>query len=411
MKKRIFTLFALAIMLGSVFSIAKAQIKIDSVTIYNGCSVNGKIYEESSLVPSLYIRVVATSQPTQDTVINITTGGATDYLGFPTSVLVKRADLAGPFAPNDTLIIKLQGNEKWNMPNDVSGTAGSISAAFKGDYTPVKYQTYADTSFMFYNMPQVSIKFYTPTVNYPGKITLSMAGGDDPENYSRYIWYTWANTSTTPEVFTQEFTDYEIENLEWNDTIWVTGPCGQTIAIPLEERIYNPEVPGKPILRAVSIQRMQDAYYVGVPLGTIYVASATDLTFNVVPTGENVGLAPVLKTNRKAEEVLGQTWTRQRNADGSYTVVIKTVQEPFTVGFDFNEDVANENVVDNNSVWSANGQLYVTSAIAANAKVYTVAGALVKTVTLTAGETVSTSLSSGLYIVTLNDNSYKVVVQ
>jgi hypothetical protein len=122
-------------------------------------------------------------------------------------------------------------------------------------------------------------------------------------------------------------------------------------------------------------------------------------------------MAPVLKTNRKAPEVIGQTWIRTKNDDGSYTIVIKAVKEPFTVGFDFEKEDVGNDVADGNSVWGANGQLYVTSAVAAAAKVYSVAGALVKTVSLAAGETVSTSLPAGLYIVALNDSSYKVVIQ
>ena len=421
MKKRIFTLFALGIVLSSVFSAVKAQgIYIDSVTVYTGGCSNEGIYEsyqvnndgtiDDSNAPVLYGRIIIpmTVAIPRDTTITIDASGAAQYLNFPTSYVLKKR--AANMLQNDTVSFTLRGDAVWeDMPSSANGTSGTITTMFDTISASKK-----DTSFVFYNMPQVDITFYSPTIQFPGRLKLSMSGGADPSSYTRYIIYYngGESYSTQPEVFGVDFAESEIDLLEWTDTIWVENGC-QTIAVPLSQRINpGPDPDPNPVLRSVTFLKMQNAHYVGVQVGTVNLASTKDFTFKVVLTGDNVGMVPVLKTTRKAPEVLGQTWTCTKDADNTYIIVIKKIQEPFTVSFDFEEGgVGNEDIADGNSIWSANGQLYVTSAVAANAKVYSVAGALVKTVALAAGETASASLPTGLYIVTLNNNSYKVVVQ
>jgi hypothetical protein len=60
-------------------------------------------------------------------------------------------------------------------------------------------------------------------------------------------------------------------------------------------------------------------------------------------------------------------------------------------------------------VWSSGGQLYIAAASAGRAQVYTVAGQLMATVALAAGETVATPLPPGVYIVAAEGKTWKVI--
>ena len=73
----------------------------------------------------------------------------------------------------------------------------------------------------------------------------------------------------------------------------------------------------------------------------------------------------------------------------------------------------NSNVeADGTSIYTERETLYVTSPTANTAKVYNVSGVLVRTLTLSAGETVRTALPAGFYVVALgNGNTHKVIVK
>jgi hypothetical protein len=60
-------------------------------------------------------------------------------------------------------------------------------------------------------------------------------------------------------------------------------------------------------------------------------------------------------------------------------------------------------------VWSSGGQLYIAAASAGRAQIYTVAGQLMKTVALVAGETVATPLPPGVYIVVAEGKTWKAI--
>jgi hypothetical protein len=63
------------------------------------------------------------------------------------------------------------------------------------------------------------------------------------------------------------------------------------------------------------------------------------------------------------------------------------------------------------SVYSAGNSIYITSAMASTASVYSVTGALIKTITLRTGETGIVDTQAGIYIVALNKKAYKVIVK
>jgi hypothetical protein len=62
------------------------------------------------------------------------------------------------------------------------------------------------------------------------------------------------------------------------------------------------------------------------------------------------------------------------------------------------------------NVWSSGGQLYIAAATNGAAQVYAVSGQLLKTVTLTAGQTTATPLPRGVYIVATGGKTWKVIL-
>jgi hypothetical protein len=62
-------------------------------------------------------------------------------------------------------------------------------------------------------------------------------------------------------------------------------------------------------------------------------------------------------------------------------------------------------------VWSSGGQLYIAAASAGRAQIYTVAGQLMATVALAAGETIVTPLPPGVYIVAAEGRTWKAVIR
>jgi hypothetical protein len=71
---------------------------------------------------------------------------------------------------------------------------------------------------------------------------------------------------------------------------------------------------------------------------------------------------------------------------------------------------ANTVVASTTGVWSVSGRLYITAPQSGTAQVYSLTGALVKTVVVSAGETTVTPLSRGIYVVKTNGKTVKVMV-
>jgi hypothetical protein len=131
------------------------------------------------------------------------------------------------------------------------------------------------------------------------------------------------------------------------------------------------------------------------PAGSYSLPSGGDFTFTLRPSSSLAGLAPSVTTGRASDAEGGVTCTP--NADGSYTVVIRSVRQLLTVGIAF---IPSDAVtVQGSSVWSSGGRLHIVVARPVEARILTLSGILVKTLRLAAGETVTDTLPSGIYIV------------
>lgn len=108
---------------------------------------------------------------------------------------------------------------------------------------------------------------------------------------------------------------------------------------------------------------------------------------------------PVVKANGK--EILP-------DSKGRY--VVKNVKTNITItvsGIVKDDPTANLEIQGSLKVWGADGHLHILSSKVGEARVITYSGQLYKIITLTGGETI-TSLPSGIYIVRIDGQSYKI---
>ncbi|MDR1747219.1 MAG: hypothetical protein LBR49_08120 [Tannerella sp.] len=155
--------------------------------------------------------------------------------------------------------------------------------------------------------------------------------------------------------------------------------------------------------RQVLLPAVEGITGIDKPLGYVHYTTAdkpNEFTFTV-----NTGGKKVIVTADNGAIVADPV----KNADGTYTVTVKNItKQPTTITVKF--DTSAE-VLEGAKVWSSAGQLYVSAVKAGAAKVYSISGALIKSIAVAAGETSATALPSGFYIVTLDGKATKVAVE
>ncbi|MDR2120206.1 MAG: T9SS type A sorting domain-containing protein [Tannerella sp.] len=247
------------------------------------------------------------------------------------------------------------------------------------------------------------MKYEAPTPDYDGSAELSIVGGSSQLQYLlgngkwEYVYTaglqgeTW-NPNADSIV---PFTATQISNFP--DVIYFKEPNTSTYR---EIRIRGEEYPVVPITpRLVTIPTVSGATL--LPSGKVYVESGKDLELTI--TVDDVKKEPKLTAD--------QGWEVEREYLGGnvYKYTIKRVTKATNIHVELVP--AGISDVEGSSVWSAGGQIYVTAATAASAQIYGATGAVIKQVSLGAGETTSVSLPAGFYIVTLNGNAYKVILK
>jgi hypothetical protein len=100
-------------------------------------------------------------------------------------------------------------------------------------------------------------------------------------------------------------------------------------------------------------------------------------------------------------------------SDGSVTYIIRQVVEPWIISFGPQSStvVGNDNIVENNKVWTYRNTLYINTPAGDVVSIHNITGVLNRKVTVPAGLNRLT-LDKGMYIVTLKDGKvYKIVVR
>ena len=336
------------------------------------------------------------------------------YLGIASKENIRKAD--GSPLP-DTLDLK--ANEELitfpikilPVPAADNGKEGAIKACIvSGDCDTVMNKT-TKHFFKFFNGIQTNIDFVAPSPKYPGRFKLNITGGSNKVYRSIDNGLHWEFARDTATGEERPFTHDQMEYFLASDrNIWLREPnaCAQVQFFHFtKDSLAGPVQPG--ISRQVIMPEVSGLVSSYAP-GIHYVNSGSDLTFRVMPTGANAGKVPVVETGRKS--IPDKQGVRVvSNGDGTYTVTIYRVREAIDLRISF--AAPNSNVeADGSSIYTERETLYVTSPTANTAKVYNVSGVLVRTLTLSAGETVRTALPAGFYVVALgNGNTHKVIVK
>lgn len=436
MKQRFFTLLVLIVTLGSMFSIAKAQkVTYVGITPVDGCIryIDPIVSDPTQVPDSLIMGTYGATQLSihfsdwdkmqDETIVELQIDGIAAYLGLPDTVIVPKKEIVS--GRWDTTI-----HGGWNFSESMNGGIVSISARIKDSkdqFTPgTKIQGGYSETYALYR-PFFSLDYHPVTSLFQGSLIVKFTGIPYTGNELRWIENSISDEKNgTRDSLSKSFSLAQILLLAEDDTIVVRTIHQKTYKydgsdlspeadlkykIPLYDLMHEDENTNRYFIQ---VEELTNAS-VNIP-NSFHISSPGhygDLSFTLVMTGNNAGKLPVLKTNRKAlsgnGEEMGVTWTREKNADGSYRIAIMKIQEDFTIAFDFEDSTSNSDINQNNSIWVANGRLHITSVNAANAKVFNATGILVKEITLTVGETANISLPAGFYIITLGDNSYKVV--
>lgn len=85
------------------------------------------------------------------------------------------------------------------------------------------------------------------------------------------------------------------------------------------------------------------------------------------------------------------------------------MQQSININIDFT--TGNEAIGGHSKVWAKNKQLYIIPESDDIAYIYNAAGMAIKSISVSDGETTGIPLPAGLYIVKLNNNTYKVVIK
>jgi hypothetical protein len=135
------------------------------------------------------------------------------------------------------------------------------------------------------------------------------------------------------------------------------------------------------------------------------VYSGEDFVFRLTPGERYAGMIPEVTTGRRNVPDSAGVEVMPLD-DGSFEVRVRVVREEVNIGIRMTADPGEANAgVEARRVWASGGQLYISSLRAGRAKVYTPTGALVRTVSVEAGQTGRTPLAPGFYIVTFDDGS------
>jgi hypothetical protein len=167
------------------------------------------------------------------------------------------------------------------------------------------------------------------------------------------------------------------------------------------------------IVRQVKI--IGSEYFTSSRTDSFLVNSGGNLTFTLTPVKPlPEGQELKVSTNRHiiADDEGGLTVTA--NPDGTYTVFIPQIKEAVEVTISTvatTIGTGSEVVSDAARVWSSGGQLTIAAgADSGQASIYAVSGVLVKTVPYAAGETVQTTLPTGIYVAVAGNRVFKVVI-
>ncbi|MDR1455420.1 MAG: Ig domain-containing protein [Tannerella sp.] len=245
----------------------------------------------------------------------------------------------------------------------------------------------------FYNRPtEDDIVYIPPTTLYSGYFAQLRSG-------SPYLLRSINGGSTWQNAWTP-LTLTELSNIAQDVRFREPDGCYETV-IPVSSSAnvnYS-------IRRTVMLPAVQGIVTLPAGGGAYSTFSGEDFVFRLTPGEQYAGMIPDISTGRlNVPDSIGVVVTP--NGDGSFEVRVRVVREPVNIGIRMIVDTSIANAgVEARRVWTAGGQLYVSAAHSGEARVYTTTGALVRSLSVEAGQTSRTPLAPGFYIVAFDDGS------
>ncbi|MDR1780672.1 MAG: hypothetical protein LBR50_08085 [Tannerella sp.] len=290
----------------------------------------------------------------------------------------------------------------------------NVSSSYDGKWLGAAYYDASGTQkfsnpdiVLLYNTPIVSFSYQPATPLDPGKGVISVKNlADTSLLYSLTDGLSWF-PAFEDDGTAHALTAGEISVL--GNTILFKQPGAMSwVTIYIKGQEGDSPYPDITIARAVTLHGSTGVATVTSPNGVslldkqFYVESSKPFTFNVQLSDPK--LQPVVSVTAGSETFDATT---KSLGDGLWEVTVLGVNKASNISI---TTTAGIDAVATASVYSVAGTVYVSAASAGAANIYGATGALVKTVAVGAGET-AVSLPAGLYIVTLDGKAYKVIVK
>jgi hypothetical protein len=311
-----------------------------------------------------------------------------EYLDLAATAIVAADGASAPtaltVAAGDTLAeIKLQ---PLRIATAEEGETGEI--VFKLGGTTIL----ALTGLHFYNRPVgEDVIYIPPTTLYAGYFAL-LGNGSPYLQRSLNGGATWQN-AWTPALPVELSGVPDIRFRE-------PDGCYETVIPSSGEGLINPN-----LQRMVTLPAVQDIAITPAGGQVYQVSSGADFTFHLTPGERYAGMVPEVVTGRSSvPDSIGVVVTPR--GDGSFEVRVLAIREAVNLSIRMTADLGSGNAgLETSHVWAADGQLYIYALRTGQARVYTSAGALLRSIPVYAGQTGRTPLAPGFYIVAFDDGS------
>lgn len=308
---------------------------------------------------------------------------------------------------NDTIAYKISGTDSTLTVNFVvSDNVKNATKVWFYSNIPPSIQNDTTDIFDLYGKSKIElIKYSLPTVYYAGILDIQITNGSPYIQRSLNGGLTWEFARDTITGEMKPFSKSQIANLSSDENAYIIFREPNTCC--KYDTLFISKSTGDPVIQRVVTMPAIPGVIIDKEPGEHTINSRDDFTFTITPTGNNASLELVITTSRTSVPD-SEGIIIVKNADGSYTVTIRYIQEPLEIYIDF---VTSNTAVENNKIWTNGNLVYIRVNQDTQAQIYTIAGALVQSVNLTSGGTASIPLHKGFYLVTINDLTYKVIVK
>lgn len=263
------------------------------------------------------------------------------------------------------------------------------------------------------NLPKIAYQTFKVTLSQPatgGTISVTYTGGSLPDGDTYVPINTVLTLSATPadgyqfKTFTADAAPIGSNTHTVNANVTLSATFEPIPAPPVTPDPDPVPDPSPTVYYTITLPAVEGAT-TDPAAGTYEVEAWGSFRFYLTLDKEYDKSEPVVKTDRF------ETIT-PRNSDGAYIVkYVRNDVDIFIDGIVKNPDPVGNEVVatDAVKVWATKSNLHISTVTGQTAKVYNLAGSLVKQAEIPAGDTFW-PLPSGIYIVQITDTRYKVIL-